>query len=132
MLRGTQRVANNDWVGALADFEQSLRDAPQADRKSPSDVKLRRVQALECCGLAAAANDDFNRAVDLLTEALLLDPQPIRFCLLARVHCCERQWQLAEDRYNDALLLDPQCHMARVGLDQARIKHEPLPLVADV
>ena len=41
----------------------------------------------------------------------------------------ERQWLLAMDRYRDALDLDSTLEQARVGLDQVRIKHEPMPLV---
>ncbi|KAJ8600894.1 hypothetical protein CTAYLR_006990 [Chrysophaeum taylorii] len=124
-LRAAARVRLGDWKGAEADFRRYLELTPSTARRDP-----RRARALDFVGVSAAANDDFNAGVDALTDAAVQDPRPPRLCLLARLHACERQWQLAEDRYKDALLLDPDCGMARVGLAQTTIPHEPLPLVS--
>ena len=78
------------------------------------------------CG---AANRRWSQAVAYLTEAIIIDPDARRLCLLARIHTCERQWQLAAERYQDALVLEPDLEMAKVGLEQVQIEHEPLPLV---
>ena len=64
-----------------------------------------------------------------MTEGAQIEPNATRCALLGRVHACERQWLLAMDRYRDALDLDSTLEQARVGLDQVRIKHEPMPLV---
>ena len=64
-----------------------------------------------------------------LTESAVLEPTPRRLALLGRVHSCERQWLLSMERYRDALAMDSSFEMAKKGLDQVRIKHEPLPLV---
>ena len=136
-LRGCCRAETRDWVGAELDFENYLRAAPP---KMPHTSHLhsipqeraleqQRAKALECLALARAANRRWSQAVANLTEAILIDPSATRFCLLARIHCCERQWQLAAERYQDALSLEPDLEMAKVGLEQVRIPHEPLPLV---
>jgi len=132
--RGSARSLAGDWHGAEADLDAYLATVPPCNaqkRPTPADraARRRRARALEALGVTLAANDKYSDAVRVLTEALILDPDPTAMCLLARVHCCERQWHLAEDRYRDALVLDPRCTAALVGLDQARVQHEPLPLL---
>ena len=92
-------------------------------------LSRQRARALQCLALARATNRRWSQAVAFLTEAIILDPSAKRLCLLARIHTCERQWQLAADRYEDALRLEPDLVMAQVGLSQVKIEHEPLPLV---
>ena len=134
-LRGCCRVELKDWVGAEFDFEKYLGAAPpkmpHTSHSIPQERALeqQRAKALQCLACARAANRRWSQAVANLTEAILIDPNARRLCLLARIHCCERQWQLAADRYRDALHLDPNLEMAKVGLEQVKIPHEPLPLV---
>ncbi|KAJ1454945.1 hypothetical protein M885DRAFT_520847 [Pelagophyceae sp. CCMP2097] len=136
-LRGCARAKLQDYLGAEVDFAKWLDKAPELPKRPPQmkrdfDVyqihKRHRAKALECLGLALAANRRWNEAVSKVTAALLLAPCAPLYCVLARIHCCERCWALAEDRYADALLLEPNLQMAIVGLEQARIQHEPLPL----
>lgn len=118
LVRGCAKAMVGDWRAAKEDFEANLNDHPEC------------VVALDCFGLAAAvADNDWNVAVDCFTKSLLSKPTVRRLCLLARVHCCERAWHLARDRYKDALSIDPQCEMARVGLEQATMKNDPLPFL---
>lgn len=107
--RGTVRSMLGDWSGARYDFEAYVAsvpriNAPRLGHVQTNDQHLlrrKRAKALQCLGVALAATHYFNQAVHILTEAAELDPQPELLCLLARVHCCERQWQLAKDRYHD-------------------------------
>ena len=122
-LRGSLRSFTGDWQGAEHDFDAHLRGLADNERTST------KARALESLAIAVAANDDYKRALHLITDALVLDPNPAAMCLLARLHCCERQWHLAEERYRDALQLDPHFQGAIVGLHQATIAHEPMPLL---
>lgn len=140
-LRGTARALTGDWDGAETDFIAYLATVPSIERRAgrrldttPEERRewARRAQSLELLGLALAANDNHSMAVEMLTESLILDPNPTTMSLLARVHTCERHWQLAEDRYNDALVLDPSYLPAQVGLEQTMIPHDPLPLATDL
>ena len=137
-LRGCVRAKLADWRGAEVDFTAYLEAAPP-ELKIPTkmspylpaelDLASQRAQALTLLGVARGCNRHWSGAVARLTEAAQIEPEPRRLCLLGRVHACERQWLLAMDRYRDALNLDASLEMARVGLDQVRIKHEPMPLV---
>ena len=137
-LRGCVRAKLADWRGAEVDFTAYLEAAPP-ELKIPTkmspylpaelDLASHRAQALTLLGVARGCNRHWSGAVARLTEAAQIEPEPRRLCLLGRVHACERQWLLAMDRYRDALNLDASLEMARVGLDQVRIKHEPMPLV---
>lgn len=134
-LRGCVRVELDDWLGAEGDFTKWLASSPPKMPHTSHSIDAeralasQRARALQCLGLAQAANRRWSPAVARLTEAIIIDPDARRLCLLARVHTCERQWQLANDRYQDALVLEPDLEMARVGLAQVHIEHEPLPLV---
>mmetsp|Transcript_11886 Transcript_11886/g.17801 ORF Transcript_11886/g.17801 Transcript_11886/m.17801 type:complete len:364 (-) Transcript_11886:80-1171(-) len=141
-LRGHARAATGDWLGAQHDFFLYLSSLPHVERKHTSArtgstdeerrAWKRRADALQAYGLAAAANENYNLAVSALTESTILFPSPVTLSLLARIHCCERQWTLAEARYRDALNIDPKSQQALVGLEQATIKHEPMPLLSDI
>lgn len=123
--RGAVRSMLGDWSGARNDFEAYVAKvphivAPSLARAQTQDQRLlrrKRAKALQCLGVALAATHYFSQAVHVLTEAAELDPQPELLCLLARVHCCERQWQLAEDRYNDvrALVRVQNQHVRHAG-----------------
>mmetsp|Transcript_9017 Transcript_9017/g.15981 ORF Transcript_9017/g.15981 Transcript_9017/m.15981 type:complete len:80 (-) Transcript_9017:103-342(-) len=62
--------------------------------------------------------------------ALKLEPSAFAYTMRARVYTCMREWRRAERDYEAALKLDPEDGEARIGLEQARIPHVRLPLVA--
>jgi tetratricopeptide (TPR) repeat protein len=137
-LRGCVRAKLSDWRGAEVDFEKYLEYAPpelpppskmRAHSREEADLANQRARALTLLGAARGCNRNWSAAVARLTEGAQIEPNATRCALLGRVHACERQWLLAMDRYRDALDLDSTLEQARVGLDQVRIKHEPMPLV---
>jgi len=152
-LRGKCALALRDWAGAAGDLGAVL-EGYGADEEAHflRSIAYFKLHQYDEAVVDLSRNIELHQGGDALAylhraamyscmkkweEALLdyslalkLEPSAFAYTMRARVYTCMREWRRAERDYEAALKLDPEDGEARIGLEQARIPHVRLPLVA--
>tara|TARA_B110000305_G_C19395110_1_gene617040 strand:+ start:1223 stop:1687 length:465 start_codon:yes stop_codon:yes gene_type:complete len=117
-FRGLAYCKVHNFAAAVEDFTLNINLC-----LGDADAYLRR-------SVAYCALQDWHNAHADMSQVIELEPTAIIYCLRGRLNTCMREWDKAVDDYEKAIKIDPEHEPARVGLEQATLKHNPLPLVS--
>ena len=117
-LRGLAFSKIHKWAAAVEDFTLNINLSTLDE-----NAYLRRA-------VAYAALQDWHNAYDDYTKVIELNPTAKVYTLRARLCTCMRRWDDAVKDYTRALKVDPENEGAKVGLEQATLEHNPLPLIS--
>jgi len=117
-FRGLAHSKLQNWDSAVEDFTLNIDLSP-----GDENAHLRR-------GIAYAALQDWHNSYDDMTRVIELVPTARVYTLRGRLCTCMRRWEEAVEDYEKAIKMDPEDEQARIGLEQATLEHNPLPLVS--
>ena len=117
-FRGLAYCKLHDWTMAVEDFTLNIR-LTELD----PEAYIRRAGAYSALQNWQAAYED-------LTTVIELDATAKVYCLRGRLSCCMRKWEDAVLDYKRSLAMDRSYIPAQLGLEQATLEVDPLPLVS--
>ena len=117
-FRGLTYCKLHDWTMAVEDFTLNI-----GLTETDPEAYIRRAGAY-------SALQNWNAAHEDLTTVLELDATAKAYCMRGRLLCCMRKWNDAILDYKRALAMDREYLPAKLGLEQATLEPDPLPLVS--